>query len=194
MLRFTRLVLGVLCLTVASTALAQNGTTFYPSKKDTKWVYKAGETEIEVKVTEVKEGEIKLDTIVNNKQVASESLQIKEDGIYRTKINTTPVEPPVKFFQFADGKPADKGATWDVDSKIQQQSVKGKFTVKDTEKVKVPGGEFDAIVIDGPDFEIAGTKTSVTYWFAEGKGIVKLKYGIGGNDAVLELKEFTEGK
>ena len=42
--------------------------------------------------------------------------------------------------------------------------------------------------------EIAGTRTGVKYWFAPGKGIVKLSYTIAGTEAVLELVEYTEGK
>ncbi|MGL6097756.1 MAG: hypothetical protein ACRC7O_18395 [Fimbriiglobus sp.] len=196
MRRTLRLVLGAVVFLAASTALAQTSTDFFPVKKDSKWVYKVGETTIEVKaVAAEKPGEIKLDTVVNGKAVASEVVEVKADGIYRTKINTTPIEPPVKFLELANGKPAAKGATWKVDSKIQQQAVKGTFTVKeDAEKVKVPAGDFDTVVVDGPEFEIAGTKTAVKYWFANGKGIVKLSYSIGGNEAVLELKEYTEGK
>jgi hypothetical protein len=196
MRRTLRLALGAVVFLAASTALAQTGTDFFPVKKDTKWVYKVGETTIEVKVTATdKPGEAKLDTVVNGKAVASEVVEVKADGIYRTKINTTPIEPPVKFLELAEGKPAKKGASWKVDSKIQQQAVKGTFTVKeDAEKIKVPAGDFDTVVVDGPEFEIAGTKTAVKYWFAAGKGIVKLSYSIGGNEAVLELKEYAEGK
>ncbi|MCZ2340584.1 MAG: hypothetical protein LC104_02160 [Bacteroidales bacterium] len=196
MRRMVRLTFGMAAFFVASIALAQTTSEFYPLKKDTKWVYKVGDTTIEVKVTEVtKEGAAKLDTIVNGKTVASEMVEVKPDGVYRTKINTATIEPPVKFLQLKDGKPVAKGANWTVDSKIQQQPVKGKFTItNDKDKAKVPAGEFEAIVVDGPDFEIAGTKTSVKYWFAKDKGIVKLSYSIGGNEAVLELKEFTAGK
>lgn len=195
MRRTVRMVLGLVAFSVASVALAQTTSEFYPLKKDTKWVYKVGDTTIEVKATEVKDSTAKLDTIVNGKTVASEMVEVKADGVYRTKINTAAIEPAVKFLELKDGKIPEKDAEWTVDSKIQQQAVKGKFklTTK-TEKTKVPAGEFDTVVVDGPDFEIAGTKTSVKYWFAKEKGIVKLSYTIGGNEAVLELKEYTAGK
>jgi hypothetical protein len=152
---------------------------------------------VEVKVAATdKPGEAKLDTVVNGKSVASETVEVKADGIYRTKINNTAIEPPVKFLELKDGKPAAKGASWAVDSKIQQQPIKGKFSIKDDkEKVKVAAGEFEAVVVEGPDFEIAGNKTTVKYWFVAGKGVVKLSYTIGtANEQVLELKEYTEGK
>ena len=195
MRRTVRLALGALVVFVASAALAQTSTGLYPLKKDTKWVYKVGETTITVKVTAADANGATLETLVNDKAVASEVIQVKADGVYRTKINKADINPPVKILELKDGKAVAKGAKWDVKSKIQDQEVKGTFTVKDdAEAVKVPAGDFKAVVVDGPDFEIAGTKTGVKYWFSEGKGIVKLTYNIAGNEAVLELKEYTEGK
>jgi hypothetical protein len=177
--------------------VAQQATTteYYPLKKDTKWVYKVGETTITVKVSAVDSNGATLDTLVNDKTVASEVIKVDANGVYRTKINKADINPPVKILELKDGKPAAKGTKWKIESKIQEQPVKGEFTIKeDKEKVKVPAGEFETVVVDGPDFEIAGTKTGVKYWFAQNKGIVKLTYTIAGNDAVLELKEYTEGK
>jgi hypothetical protein len=195
MRRTVRLALGSLLVFVASAALAQTSTELYPLKKDTKWVYKVGETTITVKVTAADANGATLETLVNDKAVASEVIQVKADGVYRTKINKADINPPVKILELKDGKAVAKGAKWDVKSKIQDQEVKGTFTVKDdAEKVKVPAGEYSTVVVDGPDFEIAGTKTGVKYWFAKNAGIVKLTYNIAGNEAVLELKEYTEGK
>jgi hypothetical protein len=190
-----RTVLGAFLVFAASTAVLAETTEFYPLKKDTKWVYKVGETTIEVKVAEAGKDDAKLDTLVNGKVVASETVAVKADGVYRTKINATEIKPAVKILDLKDGKAVAKGTKWDVTAKIQDQNIKGTFTVKDDkEKVKVPLGEFDALVVDGPDFEIAGSKATVKYWFVPGKGVVKLSYSIGGNESVLELKEFAEGK
>ncbi len=195
MRRTVRLALGAVVLLAASVAMAQPATDYYPLKPNTKWVYKVGETTITVKVASADANGATLETLVNDKAVASEVIQVKPDGVYRTKINKADITPPVKILELKDGKVAAKGTKWKVDSKIQDQPVKGEFTITDDkEKVKVPLGEFEAVVVNGPDFEIAGTKTGVKYWFAAGKGIVKLTYSIAGNDAVLELKEFTEGK
>ena len=196
MRRTMRLALGAVVLLAASVAMAQNATTeFYPLKKDTKWVYKVGETTITVRVANADANGATLETLVNDKAVASEVIQVKSDGVFRTQINKAKIEPPVLILKLDGGKVAAKGAKWDVNSKIQDQPVKGSFTItEDKEKVKVPAGEFESVVVNGPDFEIAGTKTGVKYWFAKDKGVVKLTYSIAGNDAVLELKEYTEGK
>ena len=202
MRRTVRLALGAATILAASTALAQTGTQtqttateYFPLKANSRWVYKVGEANIEVKVAGSEKDGFKLDTVVNGKAVASEVVEVKADGVYRTKINQTPIEPAVKILALKDGKPEKKDFNWTIDSKIQQQSVKGKWTIKD-DKVKVPAipDGVDAVVVDGPDFEIAGAKTAVKYWFAPNKGVVKLQYSIGGNDAVLELKEYVEGK
>jgi hypothetical protein len=196
MRRTVRFAVGAVVLLAASTAMAQMATTdYYPLKNGSKWVYKVGETTITVKVSNVSNDGATLETLVNDKPVASEVIQVKKDGVYRSKINKADITPPVKILELKDGKVAAKGAKWKVESKIQDQAVKGEFVIKDDkEKVKVPAGEFTTVVVDGSDFEIAGTKTGVKYWFAQGKGIVKLTYSIAGNDAVLELKEYTEGK
>ena len=197
MRRTMRLALGAVVLLAASVAMAQNAATteFYPLKKDTKWTYKVGETTITVRVASSDANGATLETLVNDKAVASEVIQVKSDGVYRTKINKADINPPVLILKLKDGKAVAKGEKWDVKSKIQDQEGQGTFTVKDDdEAVKVPGGDFKAVVVDGPDFEIAGTKTGVKYWFAKDKGVVKLTYSIAGNDAVLELKEYTEGK
>jgi hypothetical protein len=195
MRRTVRLAFGAVVLLAASVAMAQTPTDYYPLKKDTKWVYKVGETTITVKVANSDANGATLETLVNDKAVASEIIQAKSDGIFRTQINKAKIEPPVMILKLDGGKVAAKGTKWDVNSKIADQPVKGSFTITDDkEKVKVPAGEFESVVVNGPDFEIAGTKTGVKYWFVKGKGVVKLTYSIAGNDAVLELKEFTEGK
>ncbi len=195
MRRTVRLAFGAVVLLAASVAMAQTPTDYYPLKKDTKWVYKVGETTITVKVANSDANGATLETLVNDKAVASEIIQAKSDGIFRTQINKAKIEPPVMILKLDGGKVAAKGTKWDVNSKIADQPVKGSFTITDDkEKVKVPAGEFESVVVNGPDFEIAGTKTGVKYWFVKGKGVVKLTYSIAGNDAVLYLKEFTEGK
>ena len=204
MRRLLRPVLGAVMVMAASAAVvaqdkdkaapaAAGATTdLFPLKPGSKWTYKVGDNQtIEVKVENVTSGEATLTTLVNGKAVAKESVKVQPDGVYRTKINESAITPPVKFLAI----PAKKDNSWAVDSKVQDQAIKGKFTVTDEkEKVKVRDKDYEAVVVNGPEFDIAGTKTAVKYWFAPTKGIVKLSYTIAGNEAVLELAEFTEGK
>ena len=104
------------------TPAAAGKANYFPNKKGTKWVYKVAENAIDV----VSDVGGKLDTMVGGKPVASEMIEVKDDGIYRTKVNNVPIEPPVKIMAF----PADKDASWTVDSKLNGQIIKGKFTQK----------------------------------------------------------------
>jgi hypothetical protein len=195
MRRTLRLGLGMVAVLAASAVAAQSppaGSDYYPTKKDAKWVYKVSESSITVRVAGGDANGTTLETLVNDKKVADEVIQVKADGIYRAKINGKDITPAVKILALKDGK-AETGAVIKVDSKVQDQPLKGEWKIG-SEKVKVPAGEFDAVTADGPSFEIAGTKTAIKYYFVAGKGIVKLSYSIAGNEAVLELKEYTEGK
>lgn len=198
-MRFLRPLAGACAVIVACAAVVAQppaggaaqppaaAVNYYPLKKGNKWVFKTGENTIEM----VAQDGGKIDTVVNGKTVASENIEVKADGIYRTKVNNVAVDPPVKFMAL----PADKDASWEVNSKLNAQAIKGKFTQKAAvEKAKVAAGEFDCIVVDGPDFEIAGAKCGIKYWFAKDRGYVKLTYNIAGNEALLELKEFVEAK
>lgn len=196
MIRTFRVWLGAILVLAGSVVLAQDiavtSTEYFPLKAKSKWVYKTGDQTVEVEVASTDKDGTKLDTKVNGKVVASEVVQVKADGVYRASVKGDKIDPPIKFLAL----PVKKDAEWSVESKVGAQTVKGKFKVKsDTEKVKVPAGDFDTVFVDGPDFEIASSKTSIKYYFAKGKGVVKLTYEIGGAPAsVLELKEYVEGK
>jgi hypothetical protein len=172
---------------------------YYPLTKNTKWTYTMGQTEVVVKVTDVdpKDGSAKLVTEHSGKTVASETILIKDDGIYRTKINDTAIsDNGVKILALKDGKPT-KGEKWPVNAKVAASEVKGEFETKEAPAtVKVPAGEYkDAVYVEGPKFTIAGTDTAVKYWFVPKFGVVKLSYSIGGTESTpLELKSFEAGK
>ena len=190
-----RLALGSFVFMVASVALAQTGgSDYYPLKVGTKWVYKVLETTITVKVASADADGAKLEVEVNGKAVASEVIKVTPEGIFRTKINNAKIDPPVMILKLKDGK-ATKSDKWKIASTIADQKVNGEFSVKDDkEKIKTAIGDLEAIAVEGNEFDIAGTKTSVKYWFVAGKGVVKLMYNIQNNEAVLELKEYSEAK
>lgn len=168
-------------------------TDLFPLKAGSKWKYKLGDAQdVEIRVDAIKDGEATLATYVQNRQVAKESIKVQADGVYRTKINDSPITPPVKILAL----PAKKDATWTIDSKVQEQALKGKYTIKDEkEKIKTKDGkEYEAVVVDAPELDVAGTKTSVKTWYSPGKGMVKLSYTINSYEATIELVEYVEGK
>jgi hypothetical protein len=133
-----------------------------------------------------------LDTLVGGKKVASETIEAKADGIYRTKVNGVAIEPAIKIFHLPV---SDKDVSWDVASKLNAQEIKGKFTQKGTkEKFKMGTTDLDAVVVDGPEFTIANAKCSIKQWFVDGKYVVKMVYSIAGNESMIELTNYTDGK
>jgi hypothetical protein len=142
-----------------------------------------------MKVTGTDKDGTKIETIVNGKSIASEHVVVKDDGIYRVMINGQKPDAPVRFLKL----PPKKGESWDIDTKIQDQAIKGQFVIEE-EEVTVPAGKFKTFKVEGKDFEIAGMKTNITYWFAEKTGIVKIAFSLAGQDAVLELEKYEEGR
>jgi hypothetical protein len=176
----------IVCQLAAQEGAATNKESeFYPLKKDATWTYKVGSNSIIMKVTEVKADGAKLETIVNGKSVASEQILVKDDGIYRTAINGVKPDNPVKILEL----PPKKDASWNVETKIQGQLIKGKFTTGE-EEITVPHGKHKATKVTGDNFEIAGMTTKVIYWFVPNLGIAKLSFELGGMKADLELEKY----
>lgn len=186
--------IGILTLFVATFAVAQEAPpkagVYYPLKKDAKWTYASSQGPIEVKVISEDKGVFKLETTINGKMAASESIQVKDDGYYRTTINGTKADVPVKFLKL----PPAKGDTWDFEFKVQGQTVKGKYVVKQ-ESVKVPAGEYkEAFLVDTQDTTIGNEKATLKTWFAPDVGIVKIQFSLAGQEADLKLEKYEPGK
>lgn len=167
---------------------------YYPMTDGATWDYQMGNTDVTVRVKDVTEKDgarsAKLVTEHGGKAVASETIRVDKDGVFRTHINDTEIKPPVPLLKF--GLTDDE--SWEVKAAVQASEVKGTFTLKGTEKVTVPGGEYEAVLVVG-DCTIAGTTTGTKWWIADGVGIVKLEYSIGGTASTpLELKKYTPGK
>lgn len=168
-------------------------TDLFPLKAGSKWKYKLSDgQEVEIRVDGIKDGEANLSTLVQGRAVARESVKVQADGVYRTKINDAAITPPIKLLAL----PAKKDATWTVDSKVSEQALKGKYTVKDEkDKVKTKDNkEYEAVSVDAPDLDVAGQKATVKTWYSPGKGMVKLSYTVNNYEATIELVEYIEGK
>jgi formylmethanofuran dehydrogenase subunit D len=187
-----RLAIGAAAILLGQVALAQNtGYEYFPLK----WTYKVQDQSVEVLVSGIEkynnEECTRVDTIVNGKVQASELYIVKTDGVYRVKVKDDRIDPPVKVLAI----PPKKGDSWEVKSKVGSQIVSGKFVTKEvSDKVVTPKGPFDAVLVEGVDLDVAGTKTTVKVWFAKGVGIVKLTYKIQDAESVLELTNYEEGK
>jgi len=187
-------VLALLSAGVAAPAQDAAATNpYYPLKVGSEWTYKVQGGPIKVKVAgPEKVGMIngyKLETSAGNKVSATETVAVTPEGVKRLNVNGLTPEQPILFL------PADPEATksWDVDTKVGGQAIKGKFTAN-KEKVTVPAGTYDAVHVKGDNMTIGTTQTTVEYWFAKDVGIVKLKFTLGSQDATLELESYTAGK
>ncbi len=196
MLRTMRLTVGAVVVLCGGAILAQppkdapNADGFFPLRPKTKWTYKVQDQAIEVVVSGTEkfnnEDCTKVDTMVNGKVVASELYAVRADGVFRVKVKDDKIDPPVKVLAI----PVKKGDSWDVKSKVGTQTVAGTFKVKnDKEAVEVPAGKFEAVLVEGADLDVAGTKTTVKMWFVKDKGVVKLSYKIQDAESVLELSK-----
>jgi hypothetical protein len=195
-----RLSIGAAALLFGGALLAQapkdapNADGYFPLKPKTKWTYKVQDQTIEVVVASSEKsptaGEelTKVDTLVNGKIVASEVYTVRPDGVYRVKVKDDKIDPPVKILHI----PVEEGVKgWDVKSKVGTQTVSGTFKVKNTkEKIKVMDKEMEAVMVEGENLDVAGTKTTVRTWFVKGMGVVKLSYKIQDAESVLELTKF----
>jgi len=185
---------GAVVILGAGAALAQPPAEFFPAKQKSKWEYVVGDQKVTVEVAgEEMVGDMKcvrFVTKVGDQEKASELYAVTDKGVFRVKVKDDVVTPPVQIL------PAkiDKDATWDVNSKVGNQTVKGTFKVVGlNEKVKTAAGDFDAVVVEGKDFDIAGTKTTIKQWFVKDKGMVRIEFSIQNTPTVLDLKEFTAG-
>lgn len=169
---------------------------YFPLTPKSKWIYKVQDQLVEVRVdkNEKFKNEMctKVDTLVSDKVVASELYCVKNDGLYRVKVKDDEINPPVRVLPL----PIQKGESWEINSKVGAQGgqlVRGTFRiVNDKEKIKVPAGEFEAILVEGIDMDVGGTKTTVRLWFVKGVGLVKLNYKIADTESTLELEKYEE--
>jgi hypothetical protein len=172
---------------------APRGTDYFPLAKGTKWVYKCGDNQVAVVVTDVErvDGEnwIRVETLVGKNPVTVEYYAVRDDGVYRTKVKEDKLDPPVKVLPSL----IKVGETWDVNSELGGQTFKGTMTLKgDREKVKTPAGEFETVLVESANLTIAGTETTVRMWFARDYGMVKAEFVIaGGEPVLLELAKFS---
>lgn len=204
MLRAIRSVLGAAVVLFGGALLAQPKDTqadgYFPLKLKATWTYKVGDNFVEVKVAKAEkvgaEEFFTLETLVGKDPKTSETVVIRGDGVYRTKVKDDKLEPFVKVLAL----PVKKDASWEINSKLGTQTIKGTMKVKnDKEKLtlKGPSGDvvYETVLVEGENMDIAGAKTTMRLWFAKDRGIVKEEVLVtGGEKVILELFKYEEGK
>lgn len=132
---------------------------------------------------------IRMETIVQDKVVASEHLAVDGKGLFRHRFQGLEALPPVCIIKF----PVTKGSTWETDTKIGPESVTGTTTL-DLEEITVPAGKFKTVMVT-MNMSSGGQKIETTAWYAEKVGMVQqiLKIG-GGSPITFKLEKFEEAK
>jgi hypothetical protein len=127
---------------------------------------------------------------------------VQSDGIYRFSTANKEIVPGFCFLKMSK---QDGGETWQAESSIDGMTIKGTFT-RGAEEITLPvldingqrekGKRLTAITSSCPEFQDPSQKKklAVTYWFAEGLGLVRQRVQMEDVDHVLELVEFKSGK
>jgi hypothetical protein len=193
MTRFAIGAAAVLALLATSTVRADDPkeSAYYPLKKGNTWTYKVkgSEDTITVKAAASDKDGTVVETSVGGKVVATEKILVKDDGIYRTEFNMQKPDNPIKILKL----PPKKDDSWDVDSKIAGNPLKGKFMTGE-EEVTVPAGKYKATFVEGKDIDIGVGKLTAKTWYVEKVGIVKIVMTVMGQTTELELAKFEEAK
>ena len=191
--------LTVLAVLIAGLGLTAQDTAapathpYYPIKTGSEWTYKVQGGPIKMKVTgPEKAGQasgFKIEVTAGSKVSATEVIGVTSEGVVRYNVNGVTADTPILFL------PADPEAKkeWNIDTKGGGQPLKGTFRAS-KEKVTVPAGSYDTIHVKGTGMTVGNTSSDIDYWFAKDVGIVKLRFTLGSQEAVLELEKYEPGK
>jgi hypothetical protein len=106
----------------------------------------------------------------DGKQLASEDILFRSDGIYEAALGDAPFEPPVRILEL----PVKKGLSWKVASKTKAGKLEGTFTIDEVDQeVTVPAGKFSCVVVSSLDLVENGQRLTRKTYFAKGVGLVK---------------------
>jgi hypothetical protein len=184
--------LPAFCLSLAGQEKKLPSSAYFPLQIGTRWVYRADNRTITVRVAgHEMVGKVlcaRLEAKENDKTHV-EHLAVRAEGVFRYQADGKLVEPPQCLLPL----PAKVGSQWKVDSRVDGLSLTGNFALAEAEVV-VPAGKFKAVTAGSTDFAIDGRKTPMTTWFAPGVGPARQRLWVNGFETVLELESFTAGK
>jgi hypothetical protein len=174
-------------------------TGFYPLKKGTEWEYTAGATALTVKVVkhEMKGTYMtaRLEALVDGRVVLTENLNVAKDAVLRVAANDILASKPTIVLKL----PPKAGDKWKIDADVDREKLEGELASEAVaEKIKVPAGEFTAVKVGGTFVTTAASgekqEISLSTWYADGTGPVKIIIKTQGTEMTLDLKKYTAGK
>jgi hypothetical protein len=190
----------IICAVLGSARAGDKGDSldnpYFPLKVGTTWEYAAGgkKVSVTVKTHEDVPGSGKcavLETDAAGGKL-TEHLAVKADGIYRVRANGKDITPPYLVLRF----PPKKGEQWQIDSKTDNFTIKGKLAIADEQKIKIGATDYDTLVVKSSDLKMGPQDAVLEAWYAKDRGMVKQHFRIpsAGFDITLELEKFTPGK
>lgn len=178
----------LLLASICAPAFADN--PYFPTKQGSKWVYttSAG-SELTVRVSGGKEIDkvpcVLLETVRNGKTEANEHIAATKDGIFRYAVNGVELSTPITLLKIPF-KAGEKYA--DQERKLGDVTINGSFISLEEKEITVPAGKYKTLVTTGT-FKIKDKEAKITFYFAEGVGIVKQELVAGKDTTTLSLKE-----
>jgi hypothetical protein len=156
-------------------------STYFPALVGMRWVYDQEGRDLVLEVTGVKTevGKTVVTMSHSSKGDRVNTYLITADGVFDRGTARFVFDPPLRKLKL----PLTAGDTWDHEEPLLEglRSHAGKVTVGKEESVEVPAGKYAAIPVV---LEVTETYTS---WYAQGVGLIKLKYPTGSR----VLKSFT---
>src|SRR5262245_60111739 len=133
---------------------ADKPDSYYPLQVGNTWQFKVGDKRISTKVsTQEKIGDLltaRIETIIDGNVATTENVAQTAEGFARVAFNGQKPDKPVLFLKL----PPKKGETWEINTKIGSEVVKGKFIAAEVE-IEVPAGKYKTVTSAG-EFEING--------------------------------------
>jgi hypothetical protein len=161
---------------------------YFPTTVGTKWVMECGKERSEYTVTEgvEKEGEwlVKIEVLEGGEKGTAERV-VSAEGVF----GKLPSGKRTKLLE----SPPKKGAKWAAEEHFAngQLEVAVVCEVLREEKVKVPAGEFEAVVVEERVEHKGKLQAKSTRWYAPGRGVVKM---VVGKDEEWVMTSFEKGK
>jgi hypothetical protein len=186
----------VLSLGVYSAWAAESendGAGYYPLKAGNKWAYK--ETAPDGKVIHHQEevfsggqDTVRVVMALNGKVIAEIHYHLTGEGIFKTKMISAYGVDESKPYQKVLPARISAGYAWSWES----ESKKAKETAKVVgfEKVAVPAGTFDALLVQYDGNADDGTAYTEKTWFVKGIGYVKSVSTVQGETTTMELADY----
>ena len=166
---------------------------FYPLAVGNEWTYRVNGNNSNTFVLKVKE-KTKIEKLTcyvfalkDDKELPSEYVCEKKDGLYRVKIGKDKlIKPPLLILKL----PVKKKLSWKVNSEVGIDEIRGEFQAT-LETIDVPAGKFSCIKVKSVNLNVLGSEMKITAWYARDVGQVKQRLVISGVEVTTELTKYN---